>query len=266
MLDLCTGTGCIPLLFHHELYAIRNDIDLRAVGIDISEKALHLAAHNLNQVRKEKSWVAKGSIGYMKGDVLANPFREVRSDQIHVSTVLRYAGLPHLWDIVISNPPYISPKAYWKTTTRSVRIFEPKLALVPPSQSSNGSMEQGDTFYMPILRLASDVEAKIVLLEVADLDQAIRIAHAAREMNAFDGIEIWRDQPDELQIESPLVEGFSVLGQGNARSVVCWRGAGATWLAKNSQPRAADSSGLRCAPLVADNIIRLKWKHVRIMT
>lgn len=263
VLDLCTGTGCIPLLFHHELYATRDDVDLRVIGVDISDKALQLAVHNLKQVRREKSWVAKGAIGFMKADVLANPFNETRSALRHVTTAFRHARLPGLWDIVISNPPYISPKAYWETTTRSVRNFEPKLALVPPSQSFNDDVQQGDTFYMPILRLANDVDSKIVLLEIADLDQALRIAHAARKMNIFDGIEIWREQPDEPPHDSPTVEGFSVFGQGNARSVVCWRGAGTTWLAKENLPKAASSSASRRqAPSAAENSsVGADFKH-----
>ncbi|KAF1967379.1 S-adenosyl-L-methionine-dependent methyltransferase [Bimuria novae-zelandiae CBS 107.79] len=241
VLDLCTGTGCIPLLFHHELYAARTDIDLRAVGVDISDKALQLAVHNLKRVRKDKSWVEKGAIGYMKADVLANPFADRTSRSPAVTTALRHARLPHLWDVLISNPPYISPEGYWKTTTRSVRGFEPKLALVPPSRKGSSATEQGDMFYRPILQISRELEAKVVLLEVADLDQAIRVASAARGMRIFDGIEIWREQPESPQDADPVDGEFRVVGQGNARSVVCWRGAGTKWLGKSSQELASHS-------------------------
>src|SRR4051812_39952052 len=52
VLDLCTGTGCIPLLFHHEFYAARDDVQLRLLGMDISEQAIDLAQHNLKRVRQ----------------------------------------------------------------------------------------------------------------------------------------------------------------------------------------------------------------------
>ncbi|KAJ4348073.1 uncharacterized protein N0V89_009445 [Didymosphaeria variabile] len=235
VLDLCTGTGCIPLLFHHEFCATRDDIDLRALGIDISKKALQLAVHNHKRVRRNRGWAEKGSIAYIRADVLANPFADVVRSRLPVSTALRYAKLPHLWDILISNPPYISPSGYWKTTTRSVRGFEPKLALVPPPKASNDDAQQGDAFYQPILNIASEVEAKIVLLEVADLDQALRVARAAKGLRIFDGVEIWREQPDEPHDPSSETAEFPVLGEGNARSVICWRGTGAAWLGKSER-------------------------------
>ena len=36
------------------------------------------------------------------------------------------------WDLLTSNPPYISPSGFSLSTSRSVRNWEPKLALVPP--------------------------------------------------------------------------------------------------------------------------------------
>ncbi|KAL5383497.1 hypothetical protein DPSP01_005894 [Paraphaeosphaeria sporulosa] len=240
VLDLCTGTGCIPLLFHHELYAARADVELRALGIDISGKALQLAGHNHSRLRGDKTLADKGSIHYMQADVLANPFADATRGRgrIAVSTALRHARLPHIWDILISNPPYISPSGYWKTTTRSVRGFEPKLALVPPPTAGNSGIAQGDRFYPPILDIASEVEAKIVLLEVADLGQALRVARAAQALRMFDGIEIWREQPNEPDSPSSEVAGFRVLGEGNARSVICWRGTGAAWLGKSERAPA----------------------------
>lgn len=241
VLDLCTGTGCIPLLFHHDLYAARDDVELRVLGIDISPKALQLARHNHNRLRRDKTLAEKGSIHYMQADVLANPFAEAIANHTPVSTALRRARLPHLWDILVSNPPYISPSEYWKTTMRSVRGFEPKLALVPPWKPGNGDAEQGDRFYPPILQIASEVEAKIVLLEVADLDQALRVARAAQALRLFDGVEIWREQPDEPDSPSSETEGLRVLGQGNARSVICWRGTGAVWLGKSERAHAYEN-------------------------
>lgn len=233
VLDLCTGTGCIPLLIQHELYSARSDIDLRVLGVDISDEALRLATHNLQKVRKTKQYVDKGSVKFTKADILIDPFADQTKGSLPLKAALNYTYQPQFWDILISNPPYVSPSAYWKTTTRSVRGFEPKLALVPPPTASQTDIEQGDKFYPRLLDIARDVEAKVILLEVADLEQALRVARFARALDIFDGIEIWREQPDASPHDSTDNEdGFPVLGQGNARSVICWRGAGAIWLDK----------------------------------
>jgi hypothetical protein len=170
----------------------------------------------------------------MKADILIDPFAD-QMDALarSLKNALNHKRLPSFWDVLISNPPYISPSAYWKTTTRSVRGFEPKLALVPPSTAKQTDTEQGDRFYPRLLNIARDIEAKVVLLEVADLDQAIRVAQRAQSLDIFDGIEIWRDQPDRTEF-STVENDIPVIGEGNARSVLCYRGLGTSWLDKTS--------------------------------
>jgi methylase of polypeptide subunit release factors len=240
ILDLCTGTGCIPLLFRHEFAAKRKDVDLRIIGIDISDKSLGLAHHNLrkNEIGNE---ARNGMTNFAKADVLTNPFGElVPGAPFPVRNVLNYNKWSPFWDILISNPPYISPSAYWKTTMRSVRKYEPKLALVPPPRSEFDDTQQGDMFYPRLLKIAQEVEAKVVLLEVADLEQALRVAQLAQKLDVFDGIEIWRDDPGTSS-QPTSEDGFEVFGEGHGRSVVCWRGVGGSWLGKtfNSQPHTA---------------------------
>ena len=234
VLDLCTGSGCIPLLFHHDFYAARDDVNLRILGVDVSDEALRLATYNHKRVQRNSDWVARGEVDFLKADILLNPIADQDdATALPLVTALNLRRFPYIWDILISNPPYISPSSYWKTTTRSVRIFEPKLALVPPpSDTKSSDFENGDTFYQTLLSIAQKVDSKVVLLEIADLDQALRVARRARDMHVFDGIEIWRDQPDEPRSEPEWADGFAVCGQGNARSVVCWRGSGADWLQK----------------------------------
>jgi len=168
----------------------------------------------------------------MKADVLINPFADQVEGLQPLKSALNFYGLPSFWDILISNPPYISPVAYWKSTTPSVRRFEPALALVPPGKVSMGDTAWGDLFYPRLLEIARDVEARIVLLEVADMEQALRVAQRAHDLKIFDGVEIWRDSPGQSP-ETPL-EGAKVviLGAGHGRSVLCWRGIGASWLGK----------------------------------
>lgn len=239
ILDLCTGTGCIPLLFRHEFSAKRKDVDLRVLGIDISDKSMSLARQNLRN-NEIGSYAKTGMTNFAKADVLADPFADLTAGApLPVRNVLNYNKWASFWDIVISNPPYISPSAYWNTTMRSVRKFEPKLALVPPPRTEFDDTQQGDLFYPRLLKLTEGVEAKVVLLEVADLEQALRVARLAQKLDVFDGIEIWRDDPDTSSNQPTSEDGFQVYGKGNGRSVVCWRGTGGAWLGKSigSKPR-----------------------------
>ena len=235
LLDLCTGTGCIPLLFQHEISSASSKVDLRLLGVDISEKALGLARHNLQSLRKMRQLQDNGKLDFIQADILTTPFSDQTEGVLSLPAALNWEGQPAFWDILISNPPYISPSAFWKTTTRSVRGFEPKLALVPPRRLKQTDTEQGDGFYPRLLEIARDVEAKVVLLEVADMEQALRVAQHARNLDIFDGVEIWREQPDATG-DTGTEEGFTVVGQGNARSVLCWRGQGTSWLGKPATP------------------------------
>lgn len=242
VLDLCTGTGCIPLLFQHEFQRTRNDVDLRILGVDISGKALNLACRNRRNIHGAVPFETKSGVHFIKADILANPFE----DRIQSSPPLRLALLRHkqpaFWDILISNPPYISPEHYWKTTVRSVRGFEPKLALVPQQAGYDirNDTQQGDLFYPQLLNIAREVEAKIVLLEIGDLDQAQRVAELAASLGVFDGIEIWRDQPGITSNTPTFTHDTALVGEGQARSVVCWRDVAAPWLGKASTLTEAD--------------------------
>ncbi len=210
--------------------------------MDVADEALELARRNLERASKSHSLVPKGRISFLKADVLRDPFVEPRSGLPPLTSALHSHRLPPSWDILISNPPYISPSGYWKTTTRSVRGFEPTLALVPPMHPGLSDMQRGDAFYGPLLRIARDTEVKIVLLEIADIDQALRVARTAREMGIFDGIEIWNSQPDLGQEATTSSGEYPIIGQGTARSVLCWRGAGTQWLKRTTPDRQPDDN------------------------
>jgi methylase of polypeptide subunit release factors len=242
VLDLCTGSGCIPLLVQHDLLAARADLAPRVLGVDVSAKALRLAVHNRHRLRKRGQLAARGAAAFLRADILISPFAAQTEGTLSLKAALNWASQPAFWDILISNPPYISESAFWKTTTRSVRAFEPKLALVPPPAAQQTDTEQGDMFYPRLLEIARDVEAKVVLLEIANMEQARRVARRARDMDIFDGVEIWREQPDAA-VDATVEAGIAITGQGNARSVLCWRGLGTSWLGRS----AADTSQLKDA-------------------
>ena len=163
----------------------------------------------------------------------------VRADLLTPKVALGASRISQPYDILISNPPYVSPKAYRRETSRSVRDWEPKLALVPfqgDVRDGELSSNNGDSFYPVLFSKAIEVNAKILLLEVADLAQAARVAKLATGTKRWDGIEIWRDwvcvgrSPCErLNIEGKLI---SVLGEGNGRAVICWRAEGGGWIGR----------------------------------
>jgi methylase of polypeptide subunit release factors len=134
------------------------------------------------------------------------------------------------WDIVISNPPYISETDFNKSTSRSVRNWEPKLALVPPGYKMRytNCSRQEDIFYPIILDTAHSSRAKVVLMEVSDTTQALRVAQIALDRGFWRSVEIWRDWPSHMDEDAgtirEVVVGEHVVtfkGSGQGRAVVC---------------------------------------------
>jgi methylase of polypeptide subunit release factors len=250
ILDLCTGTGCIPLLVHHELF---NQSDFEPnighiAGIDISQHALELAEENKTQcvqnAQTHQPSTTKFSLSILRdmqfhrADILA----EHSNPSSVMSTLTEAHGAKQsrpTYDILISNPPYISTSAFCRTTSASVRKYEPKLALVPPGPNPStvqNTDDDGDLFYPKLFELAIMLDTKVVLFEVADMEQAVRVADLAGD--DWEVVEIWRDDPgaDGDGVEFVDVgegEGrrrVDVRGIGNGRSVVAYRGDGSRWL------------------------------------
>lgn len=115
VLDIGTGSGCIPI-------ALKKNSPLWEMhATDISDDALEIALQNaaLNQV----------DIEFAKDDIY-NPI---------------FFGANQMFDIIVSNPPYILRDEY-KKLDREVREFEPDLALFCNSTES---------IYSSILRFAT---------------------------------------------------------------------------------------------------------------
>ena len=217
ILDLCTGTGCIPLLLHSLLCPAYPD--LRLLGVDISSKAVQLAKKNLewNIQLGNLASPAQSQVTFQHGDVLDPKYQMIED-----------------YDIVISNPPYISPRDFAKDTQRSVRNFEPRLALVPPQESHKDPStlsvddDEGDVFYPRILQIAQASRAKMVLMEVDGMKQAKRVAAMTRKVGRWGGVQIWCDGLEETRWsgqdgQEEVVNGSDgsvpVLGHGRERAV-----------------------------------------------
>lgn len=99
ILDIGTGTGCIPVTLSLEL------INADVFAIDVSADALTVARKNADVLRAEVSFILH--------DILRGPVR-----------------VPPL-EVIVSNPPYVtlSERGDMKT---NVRDFEPHLALFVP--------------------------------------------------------------------------------------------------------------------------------------
>lgn len=247
VLDLCTGTGCIPLLLAHAFgeNPTASSLELgHVLGADISWDAWTLA--NKNWRRQFSLYQNKASlqslhqhqqqqvfkVSFVRADIMSEPeppapkHKSESKPPEHVTdiwTALKRSGRGTEWDLLICNPPYISPRNFSTTTSRSVRNFEPKLALVPPSLKPDLTDEQqGDLFYPRLLHLADKFKSKMLLMEVADLAQAERVAAMAHKRDCWSGVEIWCDQPGLPWRESKLYD-VPILGQGHGRSVFCWR-------------------------------------------
>ncbi|KAL8371840.1 hypothetical protein RB595_001573 [Gaeumannomyces hyphopodioides] len=230
ILDLCTGTGCIPLLLLSRLGRSPGAAAaVEARGLDVSTAAVLLARDNAahNRGRLPTTPTETGDDGgeaptFALADVFWHDFILARS----LLLPRRGAGPSSGWDVVTCNPPYVSEAGFARDTARSVRDFEPKAANVPPphrhlrDKHGEDATCPEDVFYPRVLHVATALaRARVVLLEVGDLAQARRVAGAALRLRGArcwrrpgdgDGddaalvgeavaavdVEIWRDWPD----------------------------------------------------------------------
>ena len=98
LLDIGTGSGCIPLALKHYLK------DIRACGIDVSSEALELARKNAE--------ILKLDVSFKSVDIL--DLGQIKSlDKV---------------DLIVSNPPYVR-ESEKKHMQKNVLDYEPDLAL-----------------------------------------------------------------------------------------------------------------------------------------
>jgi methylase of polypeptide subunit release factors len=242
ILDLCTGSGCIPLLLNHELFTQHPGITPRVghiVGADISSQALNLAEENKALQLQEHETRGRSdptkletlrNMRFVQADILADQ----ESSKSVMSKLRGISPAAPKYEVLISNPPYISSAAFRVTTAASVRRYEPKLALVPPHSSKEQIIQDGDAFYPELYKTASQVDSKVVLFEVADMEQACRVAAMADKH--WQTVEIWRDDPgatdcevEHVEVSGEVRQSVRVRGKGNGRSVVAYTAEGNKW-------------------------------------
>ena len=233
LLDVCSGTGCISLLLHSLLSRAFHPLSIS--GLDISPTAIKLSNFNLesNVQNGHLGKIAATQISFLLHDVFTSLGEEEKGTEV---------------DIIISNPPYISARSFEVETSRSVRNFEPKLALVPTFTNTSTSQftetererEFGvicaleDVFYRRLIELHKTLRSKVLLMEVGDAEQAFRVLDLVGKVLGVSQrgsryrFEIWRDWPEieeggeEERVQEVVIQGFKVpvKGQGKMRSVV----------------------------------------------
>ncbi|TFK44382.1 S-adenosyl-L-methionine-dependent methyltransferase [Crucibulum laeve] len=174
LLDLGTGSGCIPLLLCH----LWPKGSLRTHGIDISPHALRLANDNA---------ALCGIPTHCDTDEPQNTYTTSLASFLHTSFPDNEASIKPPYDIVTSNPPYIPWDEYLELP-RSVSDYEdPKALFGGPS---------GLDFYHAIARIVSHKNIlspnAVVALEVG-YEQAEIVESLMRRTGRIHRTEIWGD-------------------------------------------------------------------------
>ncbi|KAI0966668.1 S-adenosyl-L-methionine-dependent methyltransferase [Xylaria arbuscula] len=219
ILDLCSGTGCIGLsLYARGMGARARDnrdegvsrsyrLPVRVFGFDVEPRAVRLARRNLrHNFRGSRRCVSvdldgfneevvEGAVAFRQADIFTDEWMVYLDEETKTLDGDRRTRERRV-DVLVSNPPYISHRGFRVDTARSVRNYEPKLALVPagvspctpstqapasaaPSSTNPQTCAPEDIFYARLLEIADELRPRIAAFEVGDMAQAIRVAEMA---------------------------------------------------------------------------------------
>lgn len=230
MLDLCTGTGCIPILLAH-LRRQAGEVTA-AYGVDISTYAVELAQENATDQSLTPSLgpnsipfhdddpgagtgvVETGEFGgrtnHDRGTMntistsAADGGRKSTLDVIRadifkedfVQGVLSRMEPP--FDVITSNPPYV-PLSEFDQLPKSVKDWEDWRALLgdqPGYGSADGSTGRGLMFYHRIAQIVSTdgvlAPNGVVVLEFGE-NQAEEVRGILKETGRMSATEVWKD-------------------------------------------------------------------------
>lgn len=173
ILDLCTGSGCIPLLLCH----LWPPNSTRAVGVDISPDAIRLAADNSFRSHTQNTFIP-------------------RLGDIHDQDLLRRLGPQPPFDVITANPPYIPIREY-NALPSSVKDYEDPRALI--------GGDDGLAFYRAIATLLARkgvlAPRATIALEVGH-DQAHAVTRILQNTPGLPlgPMEIWKDPWDKDRV------------------------------------------------------------------
>ncbi|KAL0956404.1 hypothetical protein HGRIS_002551 [Hohenbuehelia grisea] len=175
LLDLGTGSGCIPLLLCH----LWPSGSLYAHGIDCSPDAVQLATDNAESVGIR----LLSASTRRDGALTHNVFKPELASYLD-PTVLNLLEPPY--DVITANPPYI-PRREYDDLPSEVKDYEDQRALL--------GGEDGLIFYHAIAKLVADgllAEHGTLALEVGH-DQAPRVQEILRAAAHMESIDVWLD-------------------------------------------------------------------------
>ncbi|KAI0302643.1 S-adenosyl-L-methionine-dependent methyltransferase [Russula brevipes] len=212
VLDLCTGSGCIPLL----LCATWIPGSAAVLGIDTSLEALQLAQDNAlahpsvvelafphhplthlsprPRPSPSSSAPPPATATSTTTTTTKNVFTLLRADVRDTPKLIETLSSWPPFDIITANPPYI-PRDQYAKLDKSVRAFEDPAALLgdPPGVPDSGGL----TFYFDIARLVAQGGVLAadgwLALEVGE-GQARAVENIVHSVARLKDTEIWTDQ------------------------------------------------------------------------
>jgi release factor glutamine methyltransferase len=204
VLDLCTGSGCIPLL----LCASWIPGSASVVGIDTSLEALQLAKDNAlahasivhlapfphHQQTHLPRRLSSPSSSAPPSAAPKNVFIPLHADVRDAPKLIQTLSVCPPFDIITANPPYI-PRSQYANLDKSVRAFEDPAALLgdPPGAPDTGGL----TFFLDIARFVTQAPVLAtdgwLVLEVGD-GQARAVENILHTVAGMKSTEIWTDQ------------------------------------------------------------------------
>ncbi|HUV40199.1 MAG TPA: peptide chain release factor N(5)-glutamine methyltransferase [Sedimentisphaerales bacterium] len=165
--DLCTGSGCVAVAI------ACNCPNVRLIATDISAEAIDVAGRNIEKYH------LKDQITLLQGD-LFEP--------------LKQGGTDSKYDLIVSNPPYVSTAEY-EDLEENVRNYEPKEALLAGADGldvHSRIIESANMFLKPDAALMLEIgykqgQAVRQLLEKTAVFQYVGIA---KDFSGHDRIAI----------------------------------------------------------------------------
>jgi HemK-like putative methylase len=177
VVDLCTGSGCVPLLLRQLLRSRIN----RVVGVDISPQAIELAEENATSLQLNADFAQLD---------LFDPSAAKRVIELAEGKV----------GLLISNPPYI-PLDEYKALPQSVRAYEDPRALLGDPDGGDGD---GLAFYRRIAELLPAILDQNLpalkglprlAVEIGEKQgQAVRDVFIRQNAGVIVRTEVWPDQ------------------------------------------------------------------------
>lgn len=125
IMDLCTGTGCIPLTVINETKELfSREIQLDVQAVDCSPIAINLTKLNFKTNFGDNILLSKTS------NICFNIHKCNILQEAEVLKHMSQCKNKQMINILTCNPPYIVHQEFIKDVRSSVRMYEPKLALI----------------------------------------------------------------------------------------------------------------------------------------